>query len=117
MNLAFCHSSEYDNDGIIRQNDNVTVSCNEGNTSAPQNLNAEHLDPQLFTSFSHTNPSTHLCSLNNDSDRCWKAREQKFKGIITTAGRGMGCSCPFLKTNLYFLSSIILYELLQENRK
>lgn len=35
MNLAFYHSSEYDNDGIIRQNNNVTVSYDEG-TLLPQ---------------------------------------------------------------------------------
>lgn len=27
---GICHSSEYDNDGIIRQNNNVTVSYDEG---------------------------------------------------------------------------------------
>lgn len=37
MNLAFYHSNEYDNDGIIRQNNNVTVSYDEG-TLPPQSI-------------------------------------------------------------------------------
>lgn len=37
MSLAFCHSSEYDNDGFIRQNNKVIVSYDEG-TLLPQRI-------------------------------------------------------------------------------
>lgn len=66
--------------------------------------------------FCHTNPSAHLCSLNNNFDRCLVVIEQKFKGIITAAGGGAVFSCPFIKIYLCFLSSMILYKLLKENR-
>lgn len=65
----------------------------------------------MFISFCLTNPSAHLCSLNNDFDRCLVVVEQKFTRIITAAGGGIVFSGLFLQIKLYFLSSIILYEL------
>lgn len=65
----------------------------------------------MFISFCHTNPSAHLCSLNNDTDTCLVVVEQKFTRIITAAGGGRVFSGLFLQIKLYFLSSIILYEL------
>lgn len=81
-NLAFCHSSEYDNNGIIRQN-NVTVSYDEGT----ENLNGEHLDSQMFTSFSHTKTSANLCFPNDNFESYYI--EQRPKHIIIAGGRGI----------------------------